>query len=89
MAPGHFGCLPHGILRPGHDVRVVNLSAGGALVECGARLRPDASTELHILHGRLRLSVRARVCRCRIARLDPLVYEAALRFEGLFDPTGG
>ncbi len=78
--------LPQAILRPGLDVRVVNLSAGGALVHSGSRLRPGTSTELQLFSDRRRRAVRAVIGRCRVARLQPLVYEAALCFEEPFDP---
>jgi hypothetical protein len=71
----------HGIVRPGHDVRVLNLARGGVLVECGARLCPGTSTELQMFRGGMRVMLRACISRCRVTRLAPLVYEAALRFE--------
>ncbi|MFN2446081.1 MAG: PilZ domain-containing protein [Vicinamibacterales bacterium] len=71
----------HGIVRPGHDVHVLNLASGGALVECGARLRPGSHTELQVVRDGTRVALRAVITRCRVARLAPLVYEAALCFE--------
>jgi hypothetical protein len=77
--------LPQAMLRPGLEVCVVNLSAGGALVHCASRLRPGSTTELQLFGDRRRRAVSAVISRCRIARLQPLVYEAALRFR---DPFG-
>ena len=63
---------------------MVNLSAGGALVESPTRLAPGARTELH-LFGSPRCSVAGRVERCRVLRLEPLRYEGAIAFDVLLD----
>lgn len=89
LLPLPAGYQRHGIVRPGHDVCVLNLAPGGALVECGSRLRPGASTELQVFRGRARLSLRADISRCRVSRLTPLVYEAALCFDAPLDLLGG
>ena len=69
-------------------MRVLNLAPGGALVECGTRLRPGASTELQVFRSRMRILRRAYISRCRVSRLAPLVYEAALRFDEPLDIAG-
>lgn len=80
---GHFGFATPAVLRPGVTVAVVELSAGGALVESSARVRPGASTELGLdgVDGR-RCAVPARVVRCWVTALDPLRYRCAVTFEG-------
>ena len=35
-------------IRPGYDVSVIDVSAGGALVESERRLLPGAPVELHV-----------------------------------------
>jgi hypothetical protein len=79
--------LPQALLRPGLEVRVLNLSTGGALVHTGSRLRPGGATELQLFSDRRRRAIRATIGRCRVARLEPLVYEAALCFDEPFDPV--
>ena len=77
----------HGIVsarvRPGHDVSVVNVSAGGALVDCGHRLLPGASVELHLRSELQTAVVRGRVVRCAVARLrsNVVCYRGAIAFD--------
>jgi hypothetical protein len=68
------------LLRPGQEVRLLNVSRGGALVESGARMMPGARTELQLV-GALRQTVRGRIDRCRVTALDPVRYEGAIVFE--------
>ena len=75
---------PLALLRPGQEVILVNVSPGGALVESPTRLAPGARTELQ-LFGRSKCSVRGRLERCRVARLEPLRYEGAIVFEASLD----
>lgn len=77
-----FGFAAPAVLRPGVLVAVVDLSAGGALVESSAPVRPGATTELGLdrMDGRRR-AVRARVVRCWVAALDPLRYRCAVTFD--------
>jgi hypothetical protein len=72
------------LLRPGQEVILVNVSAGGALVESPTRLTPSARTEIQLFGGS-RCSVPGRLERCRVSRLEPLRYEAAIVFEGTLD----
>jgi hypothetical protein len=82
-----FGRGDHGIVsarvRPGHSVSVVDVSAGGALVEGEYRLMPGAVVELHLETGRERASIRGRVLRCAVARLRPssVCYRGAIGFD--------
>ena len=68
------------MIRPGHEVHVVNLSSGGALVESGARLKPGLRTELH-LSGPGRRTIVGRIERCQVTALDPIRYQGAIVFE--------
>jgi hypothetical protein len=77
----------HGIIsarvRPGHDVRVIDVSAGGALVETTHRLLPGAAIDLHLATSESNVAVRGRVLRCAVARLHPtmVAYRGAIGFE--------
>lgn len=77
-----FGFATPAVLRPGVTVAIIELSTGGALVECVAPVRPGASTELGLdgVDGRRR-AVSARVVRCWVAALAPLRYRCAVRFD--------
>ncbi len=75
-------------LRPGRQVRVVDLSSGGALVEVTVRLLPGAGVVLHLLGVDGPHTVRATVLRCHVAALDRATgvrYRAALAFEQSFE----
>jgi PilZ domain len=73
-------------MRPGHEVEVLNLSPGGALIASAARMNPGARAELQ-LAGTLRRAVRGRVARCRVVCLDPLRFEGAITFDEPLDET--
>jgi hypothetical protein len=73
------------VLRPGQPVVLVNISSQAALVESATRLRPGAYTELQLCGGGARASVRARVERCHVVRLDPLRYHGVVVFEERVD----
>ena len=86
----HFrrsGIAEHGIIsarvRPGHYAAVVDVSAGGALVEIARRLLPGASVELQIETAHRRTALRGRVLRCAVTRLHPtaVAYRAAIAFD--------
>lgn len=75
-------------LRPGCVVLVVDVSAGGALVEAGRPMRPGARVHLQIVTTERTLAVGARVLRCAVWMLDPLdgvTYRGALQFEDRCD----
>ncbi len=72
------------ILRPGYAVSLVDLSAGGALIQGPRPLRPGARVHLQLLTGTRRLGIAAHVLRCSVASLDSrqgVQYRGALRFE--------
>ena len=70
-------------LRPGRDIRVVDLSDGGALIEGLVRLMPGSSVELHVRCLEARHTIRGRVLRCFVSaiRRDGVEYRAALGFD--------
>jgi hypothetical protein len=77
----------HGIVgarvRPGQRVMVVNVSAGGALVETVHRLLPGTSVELFVQTDRCHLVIRGRVLRCAVSHLraSSVHYRGAIGFE--------
>ena len=77
----------HGIVRarvrPGHAVMVLDVSAGGALVETDHRLLPGASVELQVERENRSASVRGRVVRCAVSRVRPasVSYRGAIAFD--------
>lgn len=71
-------------LRPGLDVVLVNLSAGGALVETPTRLRPGTRALLWVHAAAGSWTVSGLVARCWVAALEPergVVYRGALVFD--------
>jgi hypothetical protein len=72
-----------GRIRPGHHVRVINLSLSGALIETGHRLSPGGSAELQLEIGERRHITRARILRCYVSllRADAVIFQSALAFE--------
>jgi hypothetical protein len=75
-------------IRGSHDVRVVDLSASGALTEGSRPLRPGSRVEVHLAIESRRFVLPARVARCLVAAIDAdrgITYQAALSFESRFD----
>ena len=72
------------LLRPGQEVSLINVSGGGALLESGARMKPGGRAELQ-LFGDVRWQVRGHIDRCRVVRVAPLCYQAAIVFEERLD----
>jgi PilZ domain len=75
-------------LRPGCVVQVVDLSAGGALVQAGRPLRPGARLHFHLVVRRQTFRLIARVLRCAVWALDSrhgVTYRGALQFEERFE----
>jgi hypothetical protein len=88
IVPQVRGWHRQALLRPGHEVEVLNLSAGGALLQSTARLKPGMTTELQ-LQGNSRCTVRGRIARARVISVTPLYYEAALVFDALMNHVMG
>jgi hypothetical protein len=88
----------HGIvaarIKPGKEVVIIDVSAGGALVETTHRLLPGAEVELHMETNRQRATVRGRVVRCHVERVGPAAvsYRGGIHFDAClpwFAPDGG
>lgn len=67
----------------GQQLRLVNISSSGLLVESGVPLSPGSDTTFRIGGPDLSLVVPARVVRCRVATIDSLgvKYETAAAFD--------
>jgi PilZ domain-containing protein len=71
-------------LRPGCTVHIVDVSAGGALLQTARPLRPGARVHFQIVTKRRAFSLVAKVLRCEVWMLDSLegiIYRGALQFE--------
>jgi hypothetical protein len=83
----HRGVEDHGIVsaqvRPGRRAMLIDISAGGALIETHHRLLPGTPIELLIERHRYRASVRGRVLRSSVVRVRPsaIWYRGAIGFE--------
>ena len=81
------GTGEHGIVsarvRPGHLVIVIDVSAGGALIEISQRLLPGSAVDLQIDTVHRRTALRGRVLRCAVNRLHStsVSYRAAIAFD--------
>jgi len=79
----------HGIVsarvRPGREASILDVSAGGALVETTYRLLPGSSIELHVATNERRASVRGGVLRSAVVgvRATGMCYRSAIGFEHL------
>ena len=77
----------HGIVstrvRPGHHATLIDVSAGGALIETNHRLLPGAAVELQVETGTARASVRGRVLRSTVIGVQPswVFYRGAIGFD--------
>jgi len=77
----------HGIVRarvrPGHVVTLVDVSAGGALVEAEHRLLPGSSVEIQVESENRSACLRGRVVRCAVVRVRPdsVSYRGAIAFD--------
>ena len=71
-------------LRPGCTVQIVDVSAGGALLQSGRPLRPGARVHFQIVTTVRAFSLVASVLRCEVWMLDSfqgVTYRGALQFE--------
>ena len=81
------GIEQHGIVaarvRPGHRVAVIDISAGGALIEGANRLMPGTAVDLQVETIHRRTTLRGQVLRCAVTRLrsSSVCYRAAIAFD--------
>jgi hypothetical protein len=75
-------------VRPGHRVHVIDISAGGALLEAPQAMRPGAGVEVQFERAEHRVRVSGIVVRCGVTSLDPHrgpTYRAAIAFDEAVD----
>jgi hypothetical protein len=88
--------MARGKLRPGRPAQIVDVSAGGALIETEWRLLPGTRVELQVGEPVALYSVKARILRCHVALLDreriryrgALMFEEQMPFNGNDKPAG-
>jgi hypothetical protein len=70
-------------VRPGHGALIIDVSAGGALIETTYRLLPGTSVELHMERDTQNTRVRGQVLRCAVVKVRPtaVCYRGAIRFD--------
>ena len=70
-------------LRTGWELRVLDLSNNGALVEGAARLLPGTHVDVHVVTRDGRVLVRSRVMRAYVCQVlaDAVQYRGAFMFE--------
>lgn len=70
-------------LRPGLDVRVVDIGVRGVLIEVTTRLHVGTRVELTLFAAEtgMRLDLMGMVRRCHVSSLSPLTYRGALEFS--------
>ena len=71
-------------LRPGCSVMLVNLSAGGALLQAARPFRPGARVHLQLVTTQNTTVLAANVLRCVVWSLDQVAsatYRGAVKFE--------
>jgi len=83
LTPFEWNGGVRGRIRPGHDVLVIDLSEGGALVETSRRLTPGSTAELLLDAPDGRHSTRASVVRSSVCVLlaDLVLFRTALMLE--------
>jgi PilZ domain len=71
-------------LRSGTEVRVVDISNGGVLVETASQIVPGAPVEIFLVAADQRWLVKGRIVRCRVSAIVPergVRYRAAVAFN--------
>ena len=70
-------------LRPGIDVRVVDIGTRGVLIESAVRLHIGQRMEVALItnDAEVRRDLAGVVRRCQISNLSPLTYRGALEFD--------
>jgi hypothetical protein len=72
-------------IRPGHDVRLIDVSAGGVFVQNVVRLLPGHSVDLLITSDERRAAIRGLVMRSVVSHVSrsAIWYRSAIAFEHL------
>jgi hypothetical protein len=82
LKAGDLQSLKSARIKYGADVRVIDLSIGGMLLETQSQLMPDASVIVELTGQESPILVPSRVLRCRIASLGEILrYQGACAFK--------
>lgn len=85
FAPTAFPSLKSACLVSGSEVKLINISKGGALLECGERLAPRTRVSLRFITSGGVIQLYGQVLRSTISHLDGgLRYRSAVAFEQEF-----
>jgi len=69
-------------IKYGADIRVLDISAGGMLLETSSQLAPDANVVVELIGGESPILIPSRVLRCRTASLGEILkYQGACAFK--------
>jgi len=69
-------------IKYGADIRVLDISAGGLLLETSSQLAPDANVVVELLGAESPILIPSRVLRCRTASLGEILkYQGACAFK--------
>jgi hypothetical protein len=85
--PWPIGCR----VTPGHDVLILDLSAGGVLIETDAPLPPGRVLTVHLIRPSRRVALDGRVVRSFVSGVDTREgpsYRAGIAFTRWFEPLG-
>jgi len=90
----HATCEQGGLrarLRSGHEVALINISAGGALLESAHRLLPGARAELQVVTPSTRFEFTGRILRAEVCALasSTMRYRGAFQFDHPDERTAG
>lgn len=82
LPPVQVGFSAEGLLRPGLDVRILNISRGGALVASPGPLRPSAQADLLVKSDEGQYALHGRIAHCWVDSLTPLRFLSRVVFDG-------
>lgn len=82
VPPTQVGFSPEGLLRPGLDVQILNISRGGALVASPGPLRPEASADLLLRSEEGQYALHGHIAHCWVDSLAPLRFLSRVVFDG-------
>jgi hypothetical protein len=86
LGPDDVRWLRSARLKYGPDVRVIDISIGGILVETDGQLRPDSNIVFELSGPMSSILVPSRVLRCRAAAFDEVMrYQGACAFKRPLD----
>ena len=66
-----------------HEVKLINISRGGALIEFSERMSPGSSISLHLLIANTIYNIRGRITRCGLSSMNNKVpqFQSAIAFD--------